>query len=822
MSNANLESIGVKYVIDDSEVKAAMSRITQQLEILQQRGPKAIQAASEAFSQLAQKTNLVFNEKAGRFIDTQTRAFVSNAEAARRVKDSLNEYSATLTQIEQKSLKFTGDMETSHRSIRFFAYELTSLSGSGGLFAQVVSRMVFALSPLDAALIGVVAAAQLFKTEIDKQDAALASQEAQLARTATSFDDYVEASKRAAEQHPISQQNIVKTLNEQGEALRRYSPLFDNYVKGFEFWSNIVSPDFQKNAKASARALTEGELALGQVLNDRIAQQGKAIQKSAEEGASLSELYDQVIKLKVAEGEISEETLKDASAMARLAPALLEAARAWQIVGAAAADAKRNMEAMRNIQGLIDDANRANAAASRQMDNQVGRGALQFLDAQQQFNEQQQQDAEQHQERLAQITADGEERRADIARSALDRYAEIDRQLAEQREEALRSLQERLAEIEQNATERRAELAEALAERIADAEANAQENRQKLAQSYADRRVDIEKQYQERVRQINQTYADSIFETEINRDAKAIVVARRTRDRQLADAAHQRDEANAQAAKDYQKQQNDLDAALAKQKAALQRDYQRQLADLAKSIAKQQEAARADYAKRLQEQERAAAKARAAAAEAAARQFADLERNLTKSRNAENENYRRRQQDQQRAYEERLRNLARALAREGDLTDEYVTRVQNAFKKILDPHEYQIFIRALQDAFNAQINVKITTSPGAPPAPNPNGPPGPYAAGGMVTGSAPVRALLHPPELVLPFNDMTRTNDLVRTYLAPRMSVGGGAATKSRVDVYVHPELNEGLLSVKVRAIADDQMVRVFSEAGAQLGVGNA
>jgi hypothetical protein len=68
---------------------------------------------------------------------------------------------------------------------------------------------------------------------------------------------------------------------------------------------------------------------------------------------------------------------------------------------------------------------------------------------------------------------------------------------------------------------------------------------------------------------------------------------------------------------------------------------------------------------------------------------------------------------------------------------------------------------------------------------------------------------------------MARTQQLLADYLAPRMAASnvlGGRGGSSRVDVYVHPELNEGILSVKVRAIADDQMVRVFTEAHERTG----
>lgn len=661
---------------------------------------------------------------------------------------------------EQGTNSFDRAVGANGRSVRVLASELVNLAGAGGIATSALTSLLAASGPIDAVIIGIAAAAAALKGEIDRENTAFQTETDQLARLATSYTTYAAARRQAAEKNPLSSEGLSQILNQASEgipALKGFQDAFDAIFADKPGSRQFVQKRFED--------VTKGELALGQVQNDRIRVIGEEITAQAAQGASLSQLFDAVVKMKIATGEITEETVKNREAFSKLVPSLLATAEGYQFVGQAARD----------------------SAAAQKI-------AGQLRDAQSQYNTQIEAANDQHNARMTEIDAQGREARNRIAREGGQARANIERSYNRQ----IQDINDNLADAEAQAVADRNE-------RIADAEANAQERRVQIDEQLADRRVSIEENYQERIRQINEDYGSSVLDAVANRDAFALLRAQQQKARSLKDAEQQRQKELADAQKEHDKQAKELEAALAKQKAALEKDYEKRIRDLEDNAAKQRQKAADGRDQQLADQKQNEADA-----------LADQQRAQGDAERAEKKSYDDRKKQIDAAFTARKQAIIDALADEKNITEQEARAIIESLRSILKPDQITELLNDLQKAIQAKIEIKITpfVAPSAP-VPGTTGPDtGPTFAQGGFTGMR--GGIVHPYEWVIPnpaIAGYDRWQQVVSGFLSHASRTvqmpgrGGGGGEAHSLDVSI--SLDNNLLNAQVRNSTMRTMVRV-------------
>lgn len=202
-------------------------------------------------------------------------------------------------------------------------------------------------------------------------------------------------------------------------------------------------------------------------------------------------------------------------------------------------------------------------------------------------------------EKLATAQEAAEKRLANITIREVERA--IDAVIAAQRrrEDAARELSKRLAQIEMQ---------------YATAVAAAQNTYIMTIQNARDqlnkRLLAIEEAYQKAKRRIQDQYEMAEWEAIAARDATALLKARRTRDKALADAGENYDDQKGKAHEQHQEQEKAAKQALANQEIAARESYRKQMADLEANLKEKAEAQRRADEHAAEDAERARARER--------------------------------------------------------------------------------------------------------------------------------------------------------------------------------------------------------------------
>lgn len=670
----------------------------------------------------------------------------------------------------QHFTSLSSQIGASRVGVALFIRELSSMAGANTVAVQALSSFVYATGTLGISLAAITGSIVVLREVMSRATTEFEAQIDATARLSSSLAEYLKLRREIASSQPLSNAGLTQLLNDIANSipqLRQWQATFDALFSG---------PGSTRAVAANLEAIARGELALGQVMNDRIKIQGEAISKAAEEGASLSELFDMVVKVKLATGELTAETLKDRDAFAKIAPDILAAAEAWQkygqaVSGAAAAQRLANSVVVAN-QAILDsqgkDADKATSTARSAIQN------------------------------IASINDNYYEQSASRLQDHLSRMGQIQSQYDEQRIQNAQDHALRLKEIAANLAQEIADAGSDYAQRVADAEAGVGERREEIAKDYAERRAKIEEDYQERIAEIQSDYQASLFEIGIRFDANALVLARLRRDKALADAAKNRDKQQGDASKSHEKQEKDLEDSLARQKKKMEEDYARRLRDLNQAAEKQRQNANDAYAKQQRE----------------------LDDSLKKQRQTEADSYAKQKAQADDAYQKQIVAAGRALAAMLDLSDEYTKAIIAVLKANLDPAIFDQIYGAFMAASQAKINIVVVRQdpssyfPNAPGNSQPQGGgPTQYALGGV----SPVTqmALLHARETVLPTGNPMRAYELANAHLS-RMSVparSSGGMGMGRVEIFVDNSLNSALLNSQIKVVSTGVVAEVVTRA---------
>lgn len=395
-----------------------------------------------------------------------------------------------------------------------------------------------------------------------------------------------------------------------------------------------------------------------------------------------------------------------------------------------------------------------------------------LLDAQQNYNDS-----------SATLSEDHNARLQEIANSGAEQVLRINREFAQ-----------RLLDIQQNLIDSEASALDDLNSSIADAEENAQDRRNTINQDYADKRVQIEKDYQDKIAQIWSTYAASLLDIEARRDDLGLLRARQTRDKQLKDAADQKQKDDDAASKQREKDLKALDDALRKQEEKIRDAYEKRIKALEDQAAKERAKAEQNHTDQLNDQ-------------ATAQQ---------KQVDSENLSYRNRQEQLDRALANRKDALIKSLVADKAITEEYGRAIIESLRGILDPDVIASLLNDLQQQLSAKVTVSITTIGTFVP---PTGPIGTkFELGGRVPFT--MSALVHAEETILPkiadAGSMNRAYNLAMAHLSggrvapPQTIFSSSAGSFSGViDLNVYPVVNDGVFNARVEAVSYNTIVRV-------------
>ena len=741
---SNQETFKITYdfeVSGDSKITQSVSKAVQAVDKLNQ----ANETSARAF-QVAEKAGLHYSQAMERFFDKGTGKIIAQADAAKRLaqaNEGLNKKGGGLDR---------GDL-----------FDIAGNLGIGGDALGLFRDLTTASGLFGASLIAVSAGIGLVKSAIDADTKAFESQIAVLARTSGSLDEYIAKRKEAEGEHKVASfsQRFGAALSQSATDIQN-DPLSVITKTQAERQGKL-----QEEVNAKQKLQEAGEYALGELANERIKKLGQEVTKLGEQGASLNEIFQKTIEIKIATGEITKENAESVDFIKQHGAEILKVAKGYQAIGEAAGQIKTGEAQITKAQGDYQKQKQAEADQASAIANRL-RGQL--VDLQTQSNDAIAGLAEQHQKRLAAIAQNGASQRASIESSYAKQLAGLAENLQEQRESI----------VSQNT------------ERIVDLEKQTQESRSKAIEDYAKRNEDIEAAYQERLKAIQQNYSDSLFDIEARRDARALVSARKSRDKDIRDADASREKDKKQSVEDHQTNQRNLDTALKKQLETI----------------------RNDQAKRLEEAQNAYQKQLSAAQKARAEQLQSLTRSQAEQRQAEQRGYQESLTALQQQFTSRRAALITALSSEANLTTEYGRKIIEGMKGVLNPREISEAIKQFQNAVNAKVTVKIepitpvsNTSPsGTSGTQNAGNSAGySYADGGYIASAR--YAKLHANEVVLPLSNQQRTSQLLRQYVSPR---SGGVM---RQEVNGRIMVDGSAVDAAMKTQLSSELTRIFSEA---------
>lgn len=651
--------------------------------------------------------------------------------------------------------------------VGLFTRELVQLAGGGGVAVQALDSFVYSTGTLGLALGAITAGLIIVRGATDAATDAFKKQQTEIANTER---DYASLYNRlqTSQRSGIGLIGLAATIKDSAleAATTSYGQqLGDSYGRAFTeaasgnisgalnaFFSNLNLATVWTNIGINAgNAFIEGFKRRQEENATQLFIQG------AQTRANAAALGLEIGQLQI-EGKTYDE----------LIPKVYEYLRAKQAIGEAQGSGVGGAITGTDVEGFIQS-----FFPSQALSQKATALARQLRDIQSQYNDDSEQLAVDHASRLDEIASSGYEQQVRLAREYAQRIASIQAQYAQDTADA----------------------ASDYAQRVADAEANAQESRTKITTDYADKRAQIEQDYQDRVAQIQSNYRDSLFEIVAKDDAKGLVRARLTRDKQLADAAKTRDKENADAQKQKEKQEKDLAEALAKQKRQLQQDYERRLRDLAQAFAKQNATANQNYQDSL----------------------ADLQSSIAKQYAAENDGYRKRQVALDEANAKKKQSLINALVEDQNLSEKYAQAIIDSLKKILSPDEIIRLTNDLQNALDTKIEIKVTPNAGAGGGAGGGASGGKqektYAEGGYIGYTQ--RALIHAGETVLP-RDPYRAYALATQHMGRvNMPMGSRANTLGggQVTITIDNNVNSAILDSQIRVTSTGIIANVVKRA---------
>lgn len=758
MSNTNnLPITGFRYIIDDSELNAVAQRIQKQLDDIAKRGPEAAKALAAALDIYARAADITFNQKTGQYVDNATKKIISNAEAIARTRTALTQLGSNVDKIDKATSG--NNLDASTRSIRVFTSELVNLSGAGGQATSIITGLLAATGPLDVALVGAAATILAAKTAWEEYNKSVDVAIARNSGAARSFGEFIQLRQQVS-----AQRDFLNLILESAKGINGLS----------EFGPSTNAAQFLQRYTAQQAELAQTQYLAGVAARVQAADINTSINAMIKSSATIDQLILKYAELSKLQQQFGLGASAGFQALAQGAVAHYQAIQSRE----------RSTTDTKGLEFL-------NPFASNL--------AQDYLQAQQQYQEQSQAALQNHNDRLADIDAQGAEARARIARSGAQARANIER-----------SYQRQIQDINENLADARVAAAENLAERIADAEANAQERRVQIDEQLADRRVSIEENYQERIQQINEEYGSSVLDAVANRDAFALLRAQQQKARALKDAEQQRQKELADAQKEHDKQAKELEAALSKQKAALEKDYEKRIKDLEDNAAKQRQKAAEGRDQQLADQKQSEAD-----------QLADQQSAEAAARASEKKSYDQRQTQLEQAYAARKAALIAALAEEKGITESQAKAIIESLKGILNPDQITELLQDLQKAIQAKIEVTVT--PFSAEKHGGKGGPGTdtgasggnqgFAYGGF-TGA--MGGVVHPHEWVIPnpaIAGYDRWQQVVSGFLSHASRTvqmpgrGGGGGEAHSLDVSI--SLDNNLLNAQVANSTMRTMVRV-------------
>ena len=188
-------------------------------------------------------------------------------------------------------------------------------------------------------------------------------------------------------------------------------------------------------------------------------------------------------------------------------------------------------------------------------------------------------EAQKQREKTTQNILDYHEKIRDLQIKSGEAILSAEKDFQDKSAEAWQSYIERANDIIADGVTKRAELASKLSDAIARAELDYQRGAEAASYNHGQKLADIERDYQNNIRNIQQTYGEDSLDAVRNLDAIGLIRAREKRDKDLAAARTNRDQANAAENTNYQRQLYELQRALDDKKREAELAYQRGLDD---------------------------------------------------------------------------------------------------------------------------------------------------------------------------------------------------------------------------------------------------
>lgn len=237
--------------------------------------------------------------------------------------------------------------------------------------------------------------------------------------------------------------------------------------------------------------------------------------------------------------------------------------------------------------------------------------------------------------KVRELNRDHADKMKDISRKLADSLADINQDLNDKLLDLARDREDKLADIAQDLQDKIADLEQDLADKLSDIGEDANDKRQDAQDDYHKGRIDAEEEYQKKINDIMRKYEASRLSALIDRDARALFEAEKTREQDLEDAKESAEEKAQEELEQLLEKLEDINKAEEEQRndairsAEERRRDAQQAADRARRDAQQNyETARRDAQqdadRRLREAREDAAQERREAMEDRARARADM------------------------------------------------------------------------------------------------------------------------------------------------------------------------------------------------------
>jgi len=206
-------------------------------------------------------------------------------------------------------------------------------------------------------------------------------------------------------------------------------------------------------------------------------------------------------------------------------------------------------------------------------------------------------EAQKQREKTTQNILDYHEKIRDLQIKSGEAILSAEKDFQDKSAEAWATYIEKANDIIAEGVTKRAELARTLADAIASAELDYQRGAETASYNHGQKLADIERDYQNTIRNIQQQYGEDSLDAIRNLDAIGLIRAREKRDKDLASARTNRDQANAAENTNYQRQLYELQRALEDKKREAEKAYQRGLDDQKRAESEALRDAKGEYNK---------------------------------------------------------------------------------------------------------------------------------------------------------------------------------------------------------------------------------